>query len=138
MAVNKAKTGPVAVAPLTKDGVLKTVALTVVTLGIYGMYWYFKRIPEINALPTEAKVLPQLPQAYIGAFALNIVCAVALPNVSSLASLAMWGVALYMAFQARTVLQEHARKAGREDFQLNPVWTFLGQFWYLQHKINQL
>lgn len=138
MAIRNAQTGPVAVANLTKDGLVKTIALTFVTFGIYGLYWYFKRVPEINALPTEAKVLPQLPQAYIGAYILNIVCAVAVPKLSSLVSLAMWGVGLYMVFQARSVIQEYAQKAGRNDLKLNPVWTFLFHFFYLQHKINKL
>lgn len=113
--------------------------LSVVTLGIYPIYWLYTRANTINRFHTT-----QIPAIVINGFLLLVLASTgasiavefypdneALTIVNGVASLLYFVSYLVILFTIRNRLCEITKK------KVNPVLTFFGTAIYLQYKINQ-
>lgn len=137
MAVRQRQTDSLAASPFTQEGWVKVMLLCMVTFGIYGALWFKSRVPQANQTGPSSPIPDQLPMVYLGLVIANLACAFVAPKLSTLVSLASWGVMLYMVFQLRSAMMEFAQRRGH-NLQLNPVYTFFANILYLQYHMNKL
>lgn len=113
--------------------------LTIITLGIYPVYWLYTRAQVINGFHSQKISVPLL-QAFvasvIGSIVLEATTGILSENdailiVSGLVSLAQLVLYLVVLFSVRNRLVE---VLGRD---IGPVLTFFAASIYLQYKINE-
>lgn len=119
--------------------------LSVITFGIYMVYWLYSRTQVLNAFHSNKISDAVINLAMIG-FILNLASSV-IPEsyYESLAvSLAVMAISIgYLVFYLiwlfgfRARLLEIAHADGHPEFRVNPVLTFFFSNIYLQYKINQ-
>lgn len=119
--------------------------LTIITLGIYPIYWLYVRTQSVNEICED-----EIPQwlilssiiAYLVAFASNfipeayrlepkIIISMAVVSIANMFLYLWWIVALRNRLQKLVDLRQFP------DFKFGPVLTFFFQTLYLQYKINQ-
>ncbi|AJQ97878.1 DUF4234 domain-containing protein [Gynuella sunshinyii] len=119
--------------------------LSIVTLGIYSMYWMFSRTKVLNRISDQGISSPVIwitlvayiiimVLSYGGAFLLPAEIAVA---VQLFAVVAYFIFMLIWIFGFRAAIVSIARSHGQPDFRANGVLTFFFQALYMQYKINQ-
>jgi hypothetical protein len=119
--------------------------LSVITLGIYFMYWiinrslvlngfYHQKISPIFIWGSLITYLVYMPFSQLIDKLSDQTILLAVGFLISLGYLVLY-VGLVFAFRNR--LLEMAREDGRSDFKIGPVLTFFFQALYLQFKINQ-
>jgi len=116
--------------------------LSIITLGIYPIYWLWSRAEIINRLHEKKITKPWL----IALVATTIISTVMsfIPSedptfliVSSVMGLAYFVPYIVVLFGARNNLQDIMGSESNEAYRLNAVLTFLASAIYLQYKINQ-
>jgi hypothetical protein len=147
---------------LEKISVLRTVLLSLVTLGIYIPIWYLNRRRAINALQSPEKLSKGVfifaLSLWILDFFLNLIYgalteagtsfpASSMDGLSRILQLMVGILLLFQAFKVRRILLDHhaAQDAGIFSYQLgmeadtsfSRVATFFLGIWYLQFKINE-
>ncbi len=118
--------------------------LSMITLGLYYLYWLFTRTKQINLLSKVAKVNVVALYVYIaatlisnvGQFALNQEALVGsiFTFVISIASLVAY---IMTVFSARKALQEVINEGSQEAVKLGGILTFFFSAIYFQYKINE-
>jgi predicted membrane channel-forming protein YqfA (hemolysin III family) len=118
--------------------------LSMITLGLYYLYWLFTRTKQINLLSKVAKVNVVALYVYIaatlisnvGQFALNQEALVGsiFTFVISIASLVAY---IMTVFSARKALQEVINEGSQESVKLGGILTFFFSAIYFQYKINE-
>ncbi|AWB68378.1 hypothetical protein C2869_19080 [Saccharobesus litoralis] len=116
--------------------------LSIITLGIYYLYWLYSRGIQMNEFAQEAKVKMNALYAYIvlsvlanilGIFDENTELAIA-SGVLSLIGFVFYIIAV---FSMRAALQEVINKSASEPVKLGGVLTFFFSAIYFQYKTNQ-
>ena len=121
------------------------VGLSVITLGIYFMYWLFTRSQRLNGFYHH-----KIASIYVWGTLITYIIYMAFSSfVEELADqpiLLIIGIAgsvgymiLYvgLVFAFRNRLLEMAREDGNSEFKIGPVMSFFFQALYFQYKINE-
>ncbi|WP_428240581.1 DUF4234 domain-containing protein [Gynuella sp.] len=119
--------------------------LSLVTLGIYSMYWMFSRTKILNRISdqgisssviwvTLVAYIINMVLSYGGALLLNSQFVVL---VQLLAAVTYFIFMLIWIFGFRAEIVRIAQSHGQPDFRANGVLTFFFQTLYMQYKINQ-
>ncbi|XPF92914.1 DUF4234 domain-containing protein [Colwellia sp. RE-S-Sl-9] len=113
--------------------------LSIITFGIYLIYWMFTRVNKINTLSKVAKANVIGMYIYIAAsiFSNVVLYGFTLVNVSlalSLISLVAFYVAIY---SLRSAITEVINEGTKEKVKIGPIKTFFFNILYFQYKINE-
>ena len=132
--------------------------LNAVTLGAYGLWWWWSRAGRFDALRSPKKFgsralflvlllapigsILQLGAQYAEGRLFNPEAASALPTPLEVAGIGLSVVAaisgVVFAFIARRMLLDHYHSQGRADVHVSALWTFLFNLVYLQYKLRRL
>lgn len=115
--------------------------LSVITIGIYPVYWLWTRAETINTLHDRkitkawliALVATTILSTILGFMGDNTV----ILSASLILSLAYLVTYIVVLFKARNNLQDIMNAGGGETYKLNPVLTFFANVIYLQYKTNE-
>ena len=118
--------------------------LTIITFGIYYMYWFYTRTLKLHEFHDNKISMGLVYSAmvtYIAYTALSFLDEAAYQNefvlIASLSvMLGYFIVYLTWVFTFRSRLLDIAVANGNTQFKINPVLTFFFQALYLQYKIN--
>lgn len=121
--------------------------LSLITFGIYVIYWLYTRIPVANqAINSENKVNINLLNGYIALYILSMVLTftagednTTLILIGSGISIASTVTYLVLIFSFRSTLREiiNYGNSDAEYTNVNGIITFFGSAIYFQYKINQ-
>jgi Domain of unknown function (DUF4234) len=120
-----------------RQNVLLTLLLSVVTLGIYPIYWYFRRARFLDSLASDKK-LGWLPWLYLAGYVVVVGLAVARVRDDQIRpiQLVVGVVNLVVAFRVARILRSDLARTGRFVGVSGPGVFFFGCL-YLQHVINE-
>ena len=112
--------------------------LSLITLGIYAIYWLVSRTNKANAL-AKHQVNQNLVYGYIALYVINIAVAfTSIPEVfSSIISIITFIVGLVFIFSLRVSLKELINEGSNEPVHLSGILTFFFYAIYFQYKINE-
>tara|TARA_B100000470_G_C19777448_1_gene386055 strand:+ start:507 stop:983 length:477 start_codon:yes stop_codon:yes gene_type:complete len=112
--------------------------LSLITLGIYAIYWLVSRTNKANAL-AKHQVNQNLVYGYIALYVINIAVAfTSIPEVfSSIISIITFIVGLVFIFSLRASLKELINAGSNEPVHLSGILTFFFYAIYFQYKINE-
>ncbi len=112
--------------------------LSIITLGIYGVYWLVSRTNKTNALASN-QISMGLVYGYIALYVVNFVLSFAAvsPEIGGVVSLISFVVAIILIFSLRTSLTELINEGSNEPVKLNGILTFFFNVIYFQYKINE-
>ncbi|MDK9684319.1 DUF4234 domain-containing protein [Pseudoalteromonas shioyasakiensis] len=112
--------------------------LSLITLGIYSIYWLVSRANKANAL-AKHQVNQNLIYGYIAIYAINFVLAFTDISevLSAIASIISLIVGLVFIFSLRTSLKELINEGSNEPVHLSGILTFFFYAIYFQYKINE-
>ncbi|MBR36755.1 DUF4234 domain-containing protein [Pseudoalteromonas shioyasakiensis] len=112
--------------------------LSLITLGIYAIYWLVSRTNKANAL-AKHQVNQNLVYGYIALYVINIAVAfTSIPEVfSSIISIITFIVGLVFIFSLRASLKELINEGSNEPVHLSGILTFFFYAIYFQYKINE-
>ena len=119
--------------------------LTVITFGIYYMYWFFSRSNRLNQFYPH-KINPVFIWGSLATYIIYMVFSNLVEQLADRPELLVAGaiasfayLILYVGwvFAFRNRLIEMAREDGNTEFKIGPVMTFFFQALYLQYKINE-
>lgn len=112
--------------------------LTIITIGIYGVYWLISRTNKANALATK-QVSQGLIYGYLALYVVNFILSFtgAPPALSLSISLASMVVGLIYIFTLRASITELINEGSSEPVKLGGVKTFFFNIIYFQYKINE-
>lgn len=119
------------------------VGLTIITFGIYYLYWMYTRMNQINGLSTNAKGNKTAFTIYIGIYVVNTAISISGTEDLTIAIvnlvLSLCGVValLITVFSTRRAIIEVINKGSAEQVHLGGVMTFFFQIFYFQYKINE-
>ena len=146
-----------------KKSVLILVLLSIVTLGVYPAFWYFKRVPEIDNLGTDSKLkkwfaLTAVSLAFLFLISLITLSVISFINYDGEIALSLEdvptsyligfvvfaGVGIFylitmimISFNVRKILNE-ALVNKEEEVKVSGFYTFFFNFLYLQYEINRI
>lgn len=125
------------IAPTSKAGNFKRFSawgvfgLTVITLGIYYIYWLYTRATIANSIH-DNKISPTLLKVFIGLAIASFVTSFVDPSpLVAIINLSYFVVFLICLFKLKKRLEDILAK------NLSPVLTFFFSAIYLQYKINE-
>jgi hypothetical protein len=140
-----------------KEGVFLIFILTVITLGIYGAYWYIKNSDRLNNLNTQKKISKGLAISFLVflviSFSINIIGNLIQPNSIELNNqiptqvyvmligfiilfLTTIIISIILAFKTRSILNEiWANKNVNRT--VSWLFTLFLNLYYLQYEINR-
>lgn len=113
--------------------------LSIVTFGLYLIYWMFTRVNNVNRISKVAKASIIAVYIYLGASIISnvVLYGFMLVNVSlalSLISLISFYVAIY---SLRRALTEMINQGTENKVTIGPIKTFFFNVLYIQYKINE-
>ncbi len=120
--------------------------LSIITLGIYNLYWLYSRSAKINTLAQDKKTNVTALYAYICLFVLyNLMSFFNDPNATSMIAglltfaFAIANLVAYVmtVFSMRWSVAEVINKGGEEHVHLGGIMTFFFSSLYFQYKINE-
>lgn len=117
---------------------LVVIALTIVTLGIYELVWYWRRRTFFDALGVRATIpLPIIAGTTLLFVAALVFQAQGAEGSSAVCSLGDIVLRYVLAYQARAALNQWAK---REKMPGAPsgLWTFVWRFLYLQRRMTRV
>ncbi len=146
------QTGAVFNPGFKKLNVWLTVLYTIITGGIYLPVWFLSRRDAINKMNSAKKIGKGLFIFVIVLYVINILASFGagfeigmngaeddtsnmLDGLSALASIIAGIILIVQAFKLRTIFNDHFAAKGEK---FSGIWTFLGNIWYFQHKVNKL
>lgn len=112
--------------------------LSIITLGIYPIYWLVSRGRTINTFHDNkipSYVLTIFTISVVGYF-LFAILSVIIPSTAIAALVSVCGLA-YIVTYLWTLVAEHGRFKEILNRKLNPILTLFGNAIYFQYKINQ-
>ena len=112
--------------------------LSLITLGIYALYWLVSRANKANAL-AKHQVNQNLIYGYVAIYVINFVLAFTDISevLSAVASIISLIVGLVFIFSLRTSLKELINEGSNEPVHLSGILTFFFYAIYFQYKINE-
>jgi hypothetical protein len=127
--------------------VILLICLTIMSLGIYPIVWFFRRRPFLDSFDVHAKLGTGLPTMLAAANILTLLLTVVetmaagkpddpIHAVSKVTSLAASVVGIMCSFRVRSILEAEFAESGR-PLPISGVWTFFFSIFYLQYKMNQ-
>jgi len=118
--------------------------LSMITLGIYFMYWMYTRLHKINTLSKVAKANITALYAYIVITIINNAGQLFIDEIPEMAAmiigvLGLVGFVIYLItiFSTRKALSEVINEGSEEPVKLGGVLTFFFSAIYFQYKINE-
>ncbi|AJQ97881.1 DUF4234 domain-containing protein [Gynuella sunshinyii] len=125
--------------------VWRMVFLTIVTLGVYPIYWMYTRTQILNSITSQGISSSVIRIALVsgGVYLLSPILGQYLVGHQFAAAMKLFAVASYIVFTLiwlfglRAEITRIARNQGQSDFHANGVLTYFFQMLYLQYKINQ-
>jgi hypothetical protein len=118
--------------------------LSIITLGLYFIYWMFTRVKQINTLSKIAKANITALYVYVASSVINNICQYALDPTNLVVSIVILvagiaGLVAYImtVFSARKALQEVINEGSQEEVKLGGILTFFFSAIYFQYKINE-
>ncbi len=136
--------------PVRRQSIWVIVLLEIVTVGVYGPYWFLSRRSGFHSLSSEQR-LPEvalslvLVAAIVSAvltvvlfFLSDLSSIVAIFQVVQVLDLAIGVSLLFFAFRVRGILQDHLAGQGVGEAGISGFWTFFLNLVYLQYKINHI
>ncbi|MBV0932332.1 DUF4234 domain-containing protein [Marinobacterium weihaiense] len=121
--------------------------LTIITLGIYAVYWMYSRTRHLNSI-TEDRISNGFVGAAVGVYIASGVSSImmGLTDASALSGtmvlidgllgLASWILMLVWAFKFRNRLNRVTDSRGKPTW-AGPILTFFFSVFYLSYKVNQ-
>ncbi|OUS26486.1 hypothetical protein A9Q99_18300 [Gammaproteobacteria bacterium 45_16_T64] len=119
--------------------------LSIITLGVYSMYWFYTRTEIINRIQKD--VIPTFVSvgalvSYVVYFGASMISEEQMEDpmlltfvlISTLTYIVLY---LWWVFAFRNRLLAVAIDNGRSDFKVGVILTFIFQAIYLQYKINE-
>lgn len=138
-------TGPQGIETLPRFSAWGVLGLTIITLGIYPLYWLYKRTEIINEI-CENEIPQWLSGTALVFYTLGLLTNM-IPDqyyqdpmvlvVAGVAAILNVVFYIWWILAVRTRLQMLIDRARFPDFNVGPVLTFFFQTIYLQYKINQ-
>jgi|GEM_PF-5873785 len=116
--------------------VVLVVFLALVTLGVYPSVWYVRRQAFVDSLDADRKLGPGLPWSLVALTILNLVIAVASPEISNVFAIGSGILSLIARFRIARILRSDFARSGRR-IDVQSLLTFFLGVAYLQYKINQ-
>ncbi|WP_024610168.1 DUF4234 domain-containing protein [Pseudoalteromonas sp. TB64] len=112
--------------------------LTLITLGIYGVYWLYSRINKANTL-AKNKVNKNLLYGYLAMYVINFALSFATipPMLSIVISLTSMVLGLVVIFSLRSSFIELINEGSKEPVKLGGILTVFFNIIYFQYKINE-
>ena len=113
--------------------------LTIVTLGIYPVYWVYTRAQTVNRIQ-DNQIAPAWLYLMVIFFVLTIVIGFIAPENVNLANglnIAYFVTLLASLFKVKNRLQKLMSESTGSNYTLGPVLTFFFHSIYLQYKINE-
>ena len=119
--------------------------LSVITLGIYFMYWLFTRAQQLNGF-YHHKISPVFIWGTLITYIIYMAFSSLIDKLGDQPLLAIVGIVgnlgymiLYvgLVFAFRNRLLEMAREDGNTEFKVGPILSFFFQCLYFQYKINE-
>lgn len=113
--------------------------LTIVTFGIYPVYWVYTRAQTVNRIQDDQIAVTWLHLTVIF-FVLTFVVEFVAPeniNLAIIVNLAYFVTLLTSLFKIKNRLQKLMSEATGSTYTLGPVLTFFFHSIYLQYKINE-
>jgi len=113
--------------------------LTIITFGLYYLYWFYTRSKSINSLSKVAQANITALYLYIGFGIANNILQFTNPDspvflITSLISIVAYFVTI---FSARKALSEVINEGSAEEVKLGGILTFFFSAIYFQYKINE-
>ena len=140
-------TASATILPVPQQSIWMMVLLELVTIGIYGPYWYFSRRASLHVLSSSQR-LPEMPLiAVLVAVIVSAVLTVvsffpsdpsSIEAIYQVLDLAIGVSLLFFAFRVRGILRDHLAAQGVSEAGISGFWTFLFNLLYLQYKINRI
>jgi len=137
--------GPQGIETLPRFSAWGVLGLAIITLGIYPLYWLYKRTERINEI-CEKEIPQWLSGAALIFYTLGLVTNM-IPEQYYEDPLVLFGAAavsivnlvfyIWWIFAVRSRMQMMIDRDRFPDFNVGPVLTFFFQTIYLQYKINQ-
>ena len=118
--------------------------LSIITLGLYFIYWMFTRTKQINMLSKVAKANIVALYIYIGSSVISNISQYVLDPTNMVVAIVILiagvaGIVAYImtVFSARKALQEVINEGSQEEVKLGGILTFFFSAIYFQYKINE-
>ncbi|WP_428240582.1 DUF4234 domain-containing protein [Gynuella sp.] len=119
--------------------------LTIVTLGIYPIYWMYSRTWLLNIITREGISSSVIRIALVSGavYVISPILGQVLLGRQFAAAVGLFAAVSYIVFALiwifglRAEISRIARSQGQSDFHANAILTFFFQVFYLQYKINQ-
>ena len=118
--------------------------LSVVTFGIYFLYWLITRAQKINTLSTGEKANLTMLYAYAGLYVISTAISfIANPEDTTMAivsgGISLINLVIYIIgiFSVRRAIRDVINAGGQENVHLGGVLTFFFSAIYFQYKINE-
>ena len=143
----RAETASASVLPLRQQSVWVMVLLELVTLGIYGPYWYFSRRTSFHALSSSQRLPETLLSIVLVATIVSAVLTIvsffpsdpsSIEAIYQVIDLVIAAFFLFFAFRVRGILRDHYASQGVGDAGISGFWLFLFNLFCLQYKINRM
>lgn len=135
----------ISVPTFKKTGVIITILLSLVTLGIYIPYWFLSRRDLFNSFNSKEKVSYSLPLFVLILYSFSAIMLVATflqflsepvaaiyQYCDTIISYLGIVITLLLSFRVRAILNDYF-----DHKEVSAVLTFFFNIWYLQYKINQ-
>lgn len=137
--------------PITKlprISTLLVVVLSIVTAGIYNLYWMYTRTQKLNALAqNEDRIASWLPTAAIMISLISLVMTLGVEFthasdgflvLANLISISNFVLTIMWVFAIRKIIHRIAGLGQQDEYWLHGVLTFLLSIYYFQYRINQI
>lgn len=118
--------------------------LSIITFGIYFVYWLYTRTPKANELSQENKLSMNILYAYLALYVASFVTSftatddnTTLVMINFVLSMVNFILYILVVFGLRKVLSEVINKGSTEEIKLGGVLTFFFSVIYFQYKINE-
>lgn len=117
--------------------------LSIITLGIYPIYWYFTRSQRVNTR-TKSSISSAFINSAIAIWAISFIASFGefivpeIAIVSGILSLVIWVMMIVWSFKMRDAIHQYVGASKQTYAWANAFLTFFFGPLYLQYKINQI
>jgi len=139
---------------LGNRSVIVMIVLTVVTLGIYPVFWFYRSKKRLDPVATTVRITSRSLRLAVGLLVANLCSAIALEVVISLEasqsilggmvfvdrvlSLGYGAVLIYLSFVVRGILMNYCNDRLGYEVAFSKLATLCLGMFYLQYKMNRL
>lgn len=133
--------------PFERKSIWALIGLTIITLGLYQVFWFINRTDAINKFSRSEKLNKNV---FIAALVLVVISLVldiysgfsaetikvVLNNFSGVFQIVGSIIIIVQAFTVRKIFND--KYEGKKGIHFNAFWTFFLTYIYLQYKINEI